>query len=235
MSESGVNFENPENVILLGTQVDEIFRRRGLDLARAISENKYDKIVFLDESARPVRELAMVAWDKQDQPRKLFPQSLFLHIGKEKTYERANLRPTPTSLDDLRQQYSEPQVQDLIEVIKRSRIAENGRVLIVDEWFGTGSSSNLASSIIKLIRPDLAADQYWLIKDDRDKNYLIDIYDHGLPWRSTPKNTKHSLVIEDIKDDGPSFISKPQRQENQQQALKFRKGLIQWFKNLYTF
>ena len=225
-----------ENVrISLGEKVDEIMRRRGLDLAKLVEDGKYSRLVLLDASARPILGLARAACSGGlSQNGRTIPQALFLNIGKEKIYSGLWEQTMPESLEEFKSRWPEEFIQQLTDVLDKSHIANDSKVLIVDDVRGTGASVELTSRILKWFRPDLEVDKFKLVDSQADKDALMMIYDRHVPWRKMQKDPTQSLVADDVREnDLSTFVSKPQKASVQKQALEYRRRLYHYFKGLY--
>lgn len=223
-----------ENVhISLGEKVDEIMRRRGLDLAKTIKDGGYERLVFLDQSARPIRGLARAAWQEElGLTQEPFPQSLYLNIGKEKHYR--GLHELPDSLEEFKSNWPAEFVDQLENVLNKLSALEAEKVLIIDDVRGTGVSAELTSRILHWYCPNIKTDKFWLIDDQADKNALVPIYDRHVPWKKMQTDPVQSLITDDVQEDNlTTFVSKPQEPEFQKKALEYRRRLYHYFKGLY--
>ncbi len=218
--------------ISLGEQVDEILRRRGLDLANRITEGRYNRLVFLDLSARPVQGLVRAAHDEalglMGEP---LPQILSLNIGKEKVIRDRHDLPLPGTLDDFVDQWPKETIEQFMQVLDKAHMSDGARVLIVDELRGFGTSMEYASASLRLVRPDLVIEKFWLINSRSDKDILKSIYERDVPWKKIVREPVYSLVADDIRGDGLStFVSKPKVEPRSQE---YRRRLSHYFKGLY--
>ena len=109
-------------------------------------EQGFDSLVFLDRSARPFSHLILERW-KARFPDEQPPDVKFVKIGREMYSPRGSFE-YPTD-DKIKDQYAEQIHETFIQPNKKETYFAGKKVLICDEYCGTGGTLKFAKDLFQ--------------------------------------------------------------------------------------
>jgi len=210
MEKESVILKNSYQLELLPNQEQrEVIKKRMIELVKTGKE--YERIIFLDKSARPLSCLFIKLFKKlyPDLP---LPQINFLNIGQEKTnrfymdaFKKPLIHPNEifsqlTTVEDLKKMFGIINIDVLIYFYKKGK---SGKTLVVDTIEETGDTKTLTEKILKIIDPANPHDFFVLLSSEKDRiPFLSSNGDIKLPW-------KRISIIDDNPENPNSFFCVP--------------------------
>lgn len=202
----------------------ERLRHRAFELVDEIKEKKPQTLLFLDRGGRPVYWMLREAWKARGEKDAL-PTVCFMDVGPIKKA----LRDKPDF--DWK---SLPLDSELLALMKRFYAKGAGKVMVVDDYEGSGRTKNLAMEILKHNFPDLSLTTHSFLTEMDGILFRPSNHRRGAwigPWM--PWNTDKSLALMEPLDEKEIRITRKPLTDAaaRQGGLALRREIKEIFRN----
>jgi len=198
---------------------DEMIKYHTDDLSRVavktvakIYSEKYDTLVFLDESARVFQHLIRAKW-KAVYPNERMPPTFFVNIGREKWkrwYDEGGKEYYKKNFSRMKHQYSKKVAKEF-----NKKDFENKKILLIDEYSESGRSGRFVQEVFKEAFPGSEVKYFPMTGNSPFMHLLTE------PITETHKNKRTDIFISPVDRDKPANGLSPEMLKEQYD--KYRK------------